>query len=445
MSIDRLLLQDLVRWKDSPRRKPLILKGVRQCGKTWLLQHLGQLHFEDTAYFNFEHDKEIANFFEGTYNPSQIVTQLSAVAGKQILPQKTLIIFDEIQACPRALVSLKYFCEDAPEYAVAAAGSLLGVALASKEGFPVGKVHFLNLTPCSFKEYLYASAPMLAKYVETIPLEPLHAPFTSRLTNCLREYLTFGGMPAVASTFLETRNLDETEVVLADVLESYQKDFLKHIPVRDIPKITMIWQSIPVQFARENKRFIFSEVRKGARAKDLEDALQWLLNASMVSQVKQVEKPEMPLRAYENRKLFKLYTSDVGILRRLADVPVDVPLNSPDIFSEFNGRIAENYVLEQLAAMNISPICYWSNPTGQAEVDFLIQWERDIIPIEVKSGLNLNSQSLKTYRKKYSPKLAVRFSMQNLKLDDGLLNIPLYLMGEFPRLMKLAKEQVRDR
>jgi len=441
MNIERFLIQDLIRWKESPRRKPLILNGVRQCGKTWLLKRFGQLHFEDCAYFNFEHDKEISSFFEGSYDHKEIITRLSAFANKQILPQKTLVIFDEIQVCPRALVSLKYFCEDAPEYAIAAAGSLLGISIASKEGFPVGKVCILDMNPCSFKEYVHTAAPMLVDYIETVSLEPIPEAFCSKLGNYLREYLTFGGMPEVASVFLETRNIDETEETLRNVLETYKKDFMKHIPARDIPKLSMIWNSIPVQFARENRRFIFNEVRKGARAKDLEDALQWLIDASMVVKVNQVEKPEMPLRAYEDRKLFKLYPSDVGVLRKLAEVLPNVPLNTPDIFSEFNGRIAENYVLEQLKAMHISPICYWTNPKGQAEVDFLIQSEQGVIPVEVKSGTNLNSKSLKTYRAKYSPKLAVRFSMQGLKFDDGLLNIPLYLIGEFPRLMKLAEEQ----
>ena len=442
MNIERFLIQDLIRWKDSRNRKPLILNGVRQCGKTWLLKQFGKLYFEDTAYFNFEHDRDIASFFSGAYNPQQIITQLSAFADKQIHPQKTLVIFDEIQVCPRALVSLKYFCEDAPEYAVAAAGSLLGISIASKEGFPVGKVSILDLNPCSFKEYIHTSMPMLTDHVECITLEPLEHPFASRLTNCLREYLTFGGMPEVASGFLERRNIDETEATLKNVLDAYKKDFLKHIPVRDIPKLSMIWESIPVQFARENRRFFFNEVRKGARAKDLEDALQWLIDASMVVKVNQVEKPEIPLRAYENRKYFKLYPSDVGMLRKMAEVMPEVPLNSPDLFSEFNGRIAENYVLEQLKSMQFSPICYWTNPTGLAEVDFLIQSDWGVIPIEVKSGTNLNSKSLKVYREKYSPKLAVRFSMQNLRMDGGLLNIPLYLIGEFPRLLKLAMKQV---
>ena len=442
MNIERFLIQDLIRWKDSPRRKPLILNGVRQCGKTWLLKYFGQHYFEDFAYFNFEHSSEILSFFDGSYDPSKIITQLSAFANKQILPQKTLVIFDEIQVCPRALVSLKYFCEDAPEYAIASAGSLLGISIAAKEGFPVGKVSILDMSPCSFKEYVHASAPMLVKHIETVPLEPLPDAFASRLTEYLREYLTFGGMPEVASIFLDERNIDDTEETLRNVLENFKKDFMKHIPARDIPKLSMIWNSIPVQFARENKRFIFGEVRKGARAKDLEDALQWLVDASMVIKVNQVEKPEIPLKGFEDRKLFKLYPSDVGVLRKLAEILPNIPLNTPDIFSEFNGKIAENYVLEQLKAMHISPISYWTNPIGKAEVDFLIQSDQGVIPIEVKSGTNLNAKSLRIYREKYSPKLSVRFSMQNLRLDGGLLNIPLYLIGEFPRLMKLAMERV---
>ncbi len=444
MDIERFLLEDLIRWKNSTNRKPLILKGVRQCGKTWLLQRFGQQNFTDVAYFNFEKDKQLSSFFAEAYEPAQILMNLSAYNRRDIHPQKTLIIFDEIQTCPRALNSLKYFCEEAPQYAIAAAGSLLGISLASTEGFPVGKVDFLELTPCSFKEYLHSIDPMLEKHISRTPLVSIADAFAIRLSGYLKEYMTFGGMPAVLSTFITTRSIDETEKVLSEILTSYESDFSKHVQRKDIAKLFLLWRSIPVQFGRENGKFIYGEVRSGARAKDFEDALQWLINASMVTQVKQVQIPELPLRANEERKIFKLYVSDVGILRRLAELPPEVILNSQNIFADFKGHFAENYVVQQLRSMGVSPISYWSNPTGRAEVDFLIQDKMDVVPIETKSGLNLQAQSLKVYREKYKPAIAVRTSMQNLRLDNGLLNIPLYLLGEFPRLLELARWQIQN-
>lgn len=440
MNIERFLLNNLVKWKNSSNRKPLILKGVRQCGKTWLLQHFGKENFIDVAYFNFERDKQISSFFDETYEPSQIIMSLSAYIGKEIIQNKTLIIFDEIQTCPRALNSLKYFCEEAPQYTIAAAGSLLGISLASKDGFPVGKVDFLELTPVSFKEYLHCVNPILEKYISEAPLTPLPEAFTMKLRNHLREYMTWGGMPGPLSTFIDTKSIDATDKSLNSILTAYESDFSKHIQQKDISKLFLLWHSIPVQFGRENGKFIFGEVRKGARAKDFEDALQWLINASMVTPVRRVEVPKLPLRANEDRKTFKLYVSDVGILRRLAELPPGTILNSQNIFEDFKGHFAENYVVQQLRAMGISPISYWSSPTGRAEVDFLIQGESDVIPIETKSGLNLHAQSLKVYRGKYSPEISVRTSMQNLKLDNGLLNIPLYMISEMPRLIDEARQ-----
>ena len=439
MKIVRTLFGELEKWKNSPQRKPLILKGVRQCGKTWLLKEFGAENFEDTLYLNFERDANLSSFFQNSCEPAVILENLSIYTGKTITPGRTLLIFDEIQSCPRALTSLKYFCEEAPEYAVASAGSLLGLSLVSGSGFPVGKVDFLELTPCTFFEYLNAVDSRLSKYITQISLEPIPEAFTEKLSRYLREYLTFGGMPSVVSVFVQTHDQEKAEQELGAVITAYEADFSKHIPARDIFKLSLIWNSIPVQFARENRKFIYNEVRPGARAKDLEDALQWLINASMVQQVKNVEIPEIPLKAYENRKFFKLYTSDTGILRRLAGLPQNALLNALDVFSNFKGRLAENYVLQQLHALRYDPICYWTNAAGRAELDFLIQNDNQVIPIETKSGLNLKAQSLRTYREKYHPSIAVRTSMSNLRLDGGLLNVPLYLVSELPRLLKLAE------
>lgn len=444
MKIERSLFQDLVKWKSSARRKPLILNGVRQCGKTWLLKEFGARAFDDVVYLNFERDGNLASFFQGAYEPKAILRNLSAYAGRAISPGGTLLIFDEIQRCPRALNSLKYFCEEMPEIAIASAGSLLGLSLASEEGFPVGKVDFLELTPCTFFEYLRTVNPKLGEYVAQLPLEPIPEAFTEKLGGHLREYLTFGGMPAVLTVFVETGDLEKTEDELSAVISAYESDFSKHIPAKDIPKLYLIWNSIPVQIARENRKFLYSEVRPGARAKDLENAMQWLINAAMVIQVKNVETPEIPLKAYENRKTFKLYASDVGILRRLAGLPPSLLLNNLDVFAGFRGKLAENFVLQQLHALEFDPVSYWTNATGRAEVDFLIQAEEAVVPVETKSGLNLKAQSLRTYREKYRPKVSVRTSMSNLRMDNGLLNIPLYLMSEFTRLLELARQRAES-
>ena len=440
MQIERNIVQDLLKWKDSPFRKPLLLKGVRQCGKTWILKHFGAKQFANVVDFNFDKDSALASFFAGAYDPRGIVARLSAYCGQKIMPRETLLVFDEIQTCPNALNSLKYFCEDAPEYMVAAAGSLIGIALAAKNktGFPVGKVDIRELTPCSFDEYLRAVDPVLHEYIKTIPLEPLADAFCAKLSTYLAEYLTVGGMPAAVNAFLETRDWQTVEQELDSILQAYEADFSKHIPASDIPKLNQIWRSIPAQFARENRRFIFGEVREGARAKDLEDALQWLIDASMVQKVNAVDAPEYPLTAVMERKIFKLYPSDVGILRKLARIAPAVTANSLDVFSDFKGRLAESLVLEQFRALGLDPVCYWFNGGGKAEIDFLIQDGNQIIPVEVKSGLSLNAKSLKYYRSQYSPQISIRASMKNLRLDDGLLNIPLYLLGELPRLLELA-------
>lgn len=443
MEIERNIIRELLVWKDSLRRKPLLLKGVRQCGKTWILRHFGKKYFANMVEFNFDKDPSLASLFAGKYDVQRILARLSAYCGERILPQETLIIFDEIQSCPDALNALKYFCEDAPEYAVVSAGSLIGLALTAKDksGFPVGKVDIRELTPCSFDEYLRSVDSSMHSYIKTIPIEPLPAAFCDKLSGYLSEYLTIGGMPVAITAFLESRDWNLVEHELDSILLAYQADFSKHAESRDVPKLMQIWNSIPAQFAKENRRFFFGEVRHGARAKDLEDALQWLICASMVQRVCAVSSPEYPLTSVMEQNIFKLYPSDVGILRKLARISPSVIVNSQDIFSDFKGRLAENLVLEQLYALGVNPVCYWYNNRGKAEVDFLIQDGNNLIPVETKSGLSVNAKSLKYYRDTFKPQLSVRASMKNLRLDDGLLNIPLYLLGELPRLLDLAREQ----
>ncbi len=433
--IERFILKDLIEWKNSPERKPLILRGVRQCGKTWVLEEFGKQNFEETAYFNFERQNNLASIFAGELDPQQILFELGVVSRKKIIAGKTLVIFDEIQACPRALTALKYFCEEAPEYHIAAAGSLLGITLASTEGFPVGKVNFLDLSPCSFAEYLNAADTALYEYTLSLKIsKPIPEIFAERLTKYLNEYLTLGGMPAVLSLYLQKKDIIKAEKVQADILKTYELDFSKHIPAGDIPKLFLLWKAIPQQLGKENARFVYGEVKSGARAKDLVDALRWLENANLIRWISRIEKPEIPLSAYEDRKSFKLYLSDVGLLRRLAGIPAEAVLMKQDIFNEYRGRIAENFVLQQFISMNIFPVYYWTSG-NLAELDFVILSGNKILPVEVKSGLNTRAKSLKIYREKYSPYKAIRFSMLNLKEDASLLNIPLYLIHRLPDLI----------
>ena len=438
MKIQRDMLKRLKVWKEASDRKPLIVRGVRQCGKTWLLKEFGEQCFDDTAYFNFERQAGLASLFDGDIDTDRILMDLGVLAGKNLTPE-SLIIFDEIQASPQALNSLKYFCEEKRDYAVVAAGSLLGITLSAQVGFPVGKVNFIDLTPCSFSEYLNAAEPKLAEYCNGISdLSPIPEIFSQKLEKHLRTYVALGGMPEVLNTFFETKDLTKAEAVQDDILQSYELDFSKHAPHRDIPKLLLLWQSIPVQLARENAKFMYGEVKTGARARDLEDALRWLEESGLIEKIKLLKQPAIPMLGYEDRRSFKVYLADTGVLRKLSQVPLSAVMLNSDLFKEYKGRLIENYVQQQLTAMGISPLHYWTSG-NTAEVDYIIQTEDMIIPVEVKSGLNVKSRSLKVYRDKYSPEVAVRFSLQNLKYDNGLLNIPLYLIDYLPRFLQLIK------
>lgn len=434
--IERNLMSDLLAWKDSKSRKPLVLRGVRQCGKTWLLQEFGKRYFADIAYFNFEREEGLGSIFDRNLDPDRILLELSVVSNQRIEPRSTLIIFDEIQACPKALTALKYFCEEKPEYAIVSAGSLLGVTLAAPGiSFPVGKVNFLELHPCSFDEYLRSADNALQEYCEALEKpEPLSQVICDKLEQRFREYLVLGGMPAVLSDFIANKNMQQAELIQEEIIQSYEMDFSKHAPHSDIPKLFLLWNSIPKQLARENAKFIYNEVKVGARAKDLEDALRWQQEAGLIQKINRLEKPELPLAAYEDRKSFKIYLSDTGLLRNLAKIPAASVLINADIFSDFKGRLIENYVQQQLISQKIEPLYYWTSG-NLAELDFIIQHDDKIIPIEVKSGLNTKSRSLKSYRDRYKPPYAIRFSLQNLKLNNGLLNIPLYLIAQFKQFL----------
>ena len=434
--MERLLFQELIAWKEKTNRKPLILKGVRQCGKTYLLKTFGRQCYADTAYFNFEETESLKTLFETDYDVNRILFELGLTLGRTIQRETTLIIFDEIQECGRAITALKYFCENAPEYHIVCAGSLLGIALKKQPSFPVGKVDFLTLYPMSYAEFLLANGEtQLAGYLAAFKRgEKISEPVANKLVTYLKQYSVTGGMPEVVQTWCETHDIEKTEKVQQMILDSYQFDFSKHAPVKDFPKILAIWQSIPEQLAKDNSKFIFGHVRKGWRAKDLEDALVWLEGAGLVYKVCRIEKPFIPMSAYADPTVFKLYLCDVGLLRKLSKLPYEVILESSALYTEFKGAMTENFVLCELLKSSENTPYYWTSG-NLAEVDFVIQCGTQIVPIEVKSERNVKAKSLAEYRKKYEPVYAVKTSMRSETNGIGVLNIPLYLIGRLQALI----------
>ena len=434
--MERLLFQELIAWKEKTNRKPLILKGVRQCGKTYLLKTFGRQCYADTAYFNFEETESLKTLFETDYDVNRILFELGLTLGRTIQRETTLIIFDEIQECGRAITALKYFCENAPEYHIVCAGSLLGIALKKQPSFPVGKVDFLTLYPMSYAEFLLANGEtQLAGYLAAFKRgERISEPVANKLATYLKQYYVTGGMPEVVQMWCETHDIEKTEKVQQMILDSYQFDFSKHAPVKDFPKILAIWQSIPEQLAKDNSKFIFGHVRKGWRAKDLEDALVWLEGAGLVYKVCRIEKPFIPMSAYADPTVFKLYLCDVGLLRKLSKLPYEVILESSALYAEFKGAMTENFVLCELLKSSENTPYYWTSG-NLAEVDFVIQCGTQIVPIEVKSERNVKAKSLAEYRKKYEPVYAVKTSMRSETNGIGVLNIPLYLIGRLHALI----------
>lgn len=434
--MERLLFQELIAWKEKTNRKPLILKGVRQCGKTYLLKTFGRQCYADTAYFNFEETESLKTLFETDYDVNRILFELGLTLGRTIQRETTLIIFDEIQECGRAITALKYFCENAPEYHIVCAGSLLGIALKKQPSFPVGKVDFLTLYPMSYAEFLLANGEtQLAGYLTAFKRgEKISEPVANKLATYLKQYYVTGGMPEVVQMWCETHDIEKTEKVQQMILDSYQFDFSKHAPAKDFPKILAIWQSIPEQLAKDNSKFIFGHVRKGWRAKDLEDALVWLEGAGLVYKVCRIEKPFIPMSAYADPTVFKLYLCDVGLLRKLSKLPYEVILESSTLYTEFKGAMTENFVLCELLKSSENTPYYWTSGNS-AEVDFVIQCGTQIVPIEVKSERNVKAKSLAEYRKKYEPVYAVKTSMRSKTNGIGVLNIPLYLIGRLHALI----------
>ena len=425
----RNALQQLCDWKKSSRRKPLIIRGARQVGKTWLMKEFGKKNFKNSVYINFDSNPEMAALFEGSLDVPRLISGLQIYAGEKIVPQKTLLIFDEVQEVPRALTSLKYFCEDAPEYAVISAGSLLGVALHQGTSFPVGKVDFLDLYPMGFTEFLEAAGhENLSELLRSRDWSMIAA-FKEKYIELLRYYYFIGGMPEAVQTFISENDLKSVRKIQNNILSAYEQDFSKHAPAETVSRIRMVWQSIPAQLAKENRRFVYGALRKGARAKDFELAIQWLRDCGLIEQVIRVSKPAVPLPAYADEG-FKMYVADVGLLGAMSGLDAGTLLQGNRLFSEFKGALTEQYVAQQLRSeLGIKPF-YWSAERATAEVDFIFQSGMELYPLEVKAEENLKAKSLKVYTEKYAPPLAIRTSMSDFRKENTLVNLPLYAISQ---------------
>lgn len=424
--MNRQGINELISWKSNIKRKPLVMQGVRQVGKTWLVKEFADTHYENFVYVNFEKTQRLRSLFEEDYDINRILSVLTIESSIPIKPHNTLIFFDEIQEATNGITSLKYFAEDAPHYHVIAAGSLLGVSLHKGISFPVGKVDFMTLYPFSFSEFLHAvNEQQLAELITTKPDTNLTF-FHDKLTHFLRLYYFIGGMPEAIATYVQTNNLDEVRAIQNKILTGYENDFSKHAPKAIIPRVRMVWNSILAQLSKENKKYIFGQVAKGARAKDFEMAITWLNDAGLVHKVHLVSKPAIPLKSYSEMDAFKLYFTDMGLLLAFAEVDKSIVLDRNEILTEFKGAMTEQYVLQQLNCIGIKSLHYWRSDSGKAEVDFIIQQSKEIIPIEVKAEENLQAKSLKLYVDKYKPLQSIRTSMSKYRKEDWLVNLPLY-------------------
>lgn len=423
----RFILNELIKWKESKYRKPLIVKGKRQIGKTYILKQFGEENYEGVAYFNFDRDKDLYNLFNDTKNPKRILEQLAFIYGKAILPGKTLIIFDEIQECPNALNSLKYFQEEANEYHIVCAGSLLGIRL-SHTSFPVGKVEFLNMYPMTFSEFLIAdNCENLVEYIKSIKeIENIPDIFFNQLEEKLKAYFIIGGMPEAVNVWVNEKNMELVNNVQENILRAYESDFSKHTQNSEANKISLIWNSIPSQLAKENKKFLYQTIKEGARAREYENALNWLNDANLIYKIYNVTKPDMPLVAYNDLSSFKIYMNDVGLLRKMANLNSRIVVEGHKLFEEFKGALTENYVLNMLCTIFDEVPNYFT--FDRHEINFVIQYENRIISIEVKASNSTNNISLTRYNEKFNNNLSIRFSTNNLKKDGKILNVPLFLV-----------------
>ena len=430
----RIAIEKLWKWKESSRRKPLIIEGARQVGKTWLMKEFGKQAYADTIYVNFDSNSGMAGLFSTDLDPERLIMGLELYAGRKIDPANTLLLFDEVQEVPRALASLKYFCENAPQYHIICAGSLLGIALHEGTSFPVGKVDFLKLYPLSFREFLMATGrERFADLLEKQDFKLLTG-FKQIYIDALKCYYFVGGMPEVVQCFAENKDFKEVRDIQKRILAAYEQDFSKHAPNEMVPKIRMIWNSIPSQLARENKKFLYGLVREGGRAKEYETAILWLTDCGLVHRVSRVNAARLPLKAYEDLKAFKLFLLDVGLLGCMTGLHQRTLLDGNALFSEYKGALTEQYVCQQLKTIEDLGIYYYTNDRGSCEVDFVIDTGERPVPVEVKAELNLKAKSLKTYREKFLPDLSVRTSMADYKREDGLVNLPLYAVEQIGKI-----------
>lgn len=422
----RSAMEQLNKWKQKTNKKPLIIRGARQAGKTWLMKEFGKTAYEKTVYINFDNNPQMKELFSLDMRIDRIIMGIELYVGHKISPHNTLLIFDEVQEVPKALSSLKYFNETAPEYQIICAGSLLGIALHQGTSFPVGKVEFMDLYPLSFTEFMRAMGK--EQFVDLLDKGDFEMAtmFRQDYVDLLKYYYYVGGMPEVVQSFVDNRDFNEAREIQERILAAYEQDFSKHAPNEAVPRIRMLWNSIPAQLTKENKKFIYGIIKEGARAKDYETALMWLTDCGLVHKVYRVTAPSIPLKAYEDLKAFKLFLADVGLLGCMVRLNQSVLLDRNELFKEFKGALTEQYVLQQLKTVKGVDTYYWTNDRGNAEIDFLIDTGNEVVPIEVKAETNLKAKSLKTFCEKYNPKMAIRTSMTDYKQENWLLNLPLW-------------------
>ena len=432
----RYAIENLYKWKEKKDRKPLVIQGARQVGKTWLMKEFGEKAYKNTVYINFDSNSSMKDLFETNFDIERLIMGIEIYSGTKIDYKNTLIIFDEIQEVPKAISSLKYFYENAPQYHIICAGSLLGVALHKGTLFPVGKIDFLKLYPLTFKEFLLATGnENFLKLIEKNDYSMIKV-FREKFIEALKHYYFVGGMPECVSNFSQNKDFNEVRNIQQRILLAYEQDFSKHAPHKIVPRLRMLWNSIPSQLARENKKFIYGMVREGARAKGYEMALMWLIDCGLVHKISRVVIPKLPLKAYGDLKAFKLFMLDTGLLTCMTGLNQSTLIDGNNLFTEFKGALTEQYVLQQFVAIDNLNIYYYTNSRGSCEIDFLIDNGENIIPVEVKAELNLKAKSLKVYKEKYTPEISVRISMNDYNKEEWLLNLPLYVAGEIEKIIK---------
>lgn len=422
----RNAMEELYKWKEKKNKKPLVIRGARQVGKTWIMKKFGESAYKKTVYINFDNNQQMKELFDKDMRTDRIIMGLELYTGNKINPEETLLIFDEVQEVPKALTSLKYFNENAPEYQIICAGSLLGVALHEGTSFPVGKVEFMDLYPLSFSEFMRAMGK--EQFVQLLKEGnfDLATTFRQDYIDLLKYYYYVGGMPEVVSNFAENMDFNEAREIQKRILMAYEQDFSKHAPNEIIPRIRMLWNSIPSQLTKENKKFVYGLIKEGSRAKEYEMSMLWLIDCGLVHKVQRVTAPNLPLKAYEDLKAFKLFMLDVGLLSCMVNLKQSVLVEGNELFKEFKGALTEQYVLQQLITLNNIDTYYWTNDRGSAEIDFLVDTGEEIVPIEVKAETNLKAKSLKSYYEKFSPEISIRTAMTDYKKEEWLLNIPLW-------------------